>query len=72
MTREEILLADETALQKRWLELMNLPQTYSPDKNEMNREFLMIGVQINILRGQHSEAIVYSDELMRKYGESLK
>lgn len=72
MTREEILIADEAALQKRWIELMNHPLTYAPGKNAMNQEYLMIGVQLNLMRQQHKEAIAYSDELMRRYGKSLK
>ena len=72
MTREEILKADEETLQKRWVKLMNHPLTYSPGKNAMNQEYLLIGAQINLLRGQHEEAIKYSDELMKRYNIALK
>ena len=72
MTREEILLADEETLQKRWVLLMNHPKAYSPDQNEINKEYLLIGVEINLKRKQYDEAVKYSEELIRRYGESLK
>ena len=72
MTREEILLADEETLQKRWVLLMNHPKAYAPDQNEINKEYLLIGVEINLKRKQYDEAVKYSEELTRRYGESLK
>jgi len=72
MTREEILKADEDMLQERWVELMYNPKTYRPDQNEANKEYLMIGIRLKLMRKQYKEAAEFSEELMKRYGESLK
>ena len=71
MTKEEILKADEQTLQARWNVLIDDVKTYAPGKSEQNKEYLMIGEALALLRGQKDDAIEYSEELWNRYRETL-
>ena len=72
MTKAEIRAADESTLQERMITLMADTKTYEPGKSDQNREYLMIGQRLALMRGQTDEAIVYSEELLNRYGETLR
>lgn len=71
MTKDEIRAADEKTLQKRWNELMADVKTYMPGKSEPNREYLLIGEALALIRGQIDDAIEYSQELWDRYKDTL-
>lgn len=71
MTKEEIRKADEATLQARWNELINDVKTYAPGRSEQNKEYLMIGEALALLRKQTDDAIGYSEELWDRYRDSL-
>lgn len=71
MTKAEIRAADEQTLQARWNELINDVKTYEPGQSDQNKEYLMIGMSLALLRGQKDDAISYSEELWDRYGETL-
>lgn len=71
MRKEEIIKADEKTLQARWQELMDDVKTYAPGPSEQNKEFLLIGEALALIRDQKDDAISYSEELWDRYGETL-
>lgn len=71
MTKAEIRKADEATLQARWNELVNDVKTYAPGQSEQNKEYLMIGEALALLRKQMDDAIGYSEELWDRYKETL-
>lgn len=71
MTKEEIRAADEKTLQARWNILIDDVKTYAPDPSEQNKEYLMIGEALALLRKQMDDAIEYSEELWNRYRETL-
>lgn len=71
MTKEEIRAANESTLQARWNELINDLKTYAPGRSDQNKEYLMIGLSLALIRGQKDDAIIYSEELLNRYGETL-
>ncbi len=71
MTREQIRRADEQTLQTRWNELIEDVKTYAPGRSEQNREYLLIGLSLALLRKQTDDAIGYSEELWDRYHETL-
>lgn len=71
MTKAEIRKADEATLQARWNELINDVKTYAPGQSEQNKEYLMIGEALALLRKQMDDAIGYSEELWDRYKETL-
>lgn len=72
MTKDEIMTASKTALQTRWVYIMNIRETWLPEKNELRREWLMIGVRLALLRGDTDRAAELAIELKETYNESLK
>ena len=64
--------ASKTALQTRWMYIMNIPETWIPQPNELRKEWLMIGIRLGILRGDNERAAELAEELQREYNESLK
>ncbi len=71
MTKAEIRAANESTLQARWNELIDDVKTYEPGQSDQNKEHLMIGMSLALLRGQVDDAIEYSEELWDRYHESL-
>ena len=71
MTKKEIRRSDEATLQARWNELINDVRTYEPGQNEQNKEYLMIGEALALIRNQIDDAISYSEELWERYHETL-
>lgn len=71
MTKEEIRKVGEATLQARWNELINDVKTYAPGQSEQNKEYLMIGEALALLRKQMDDAIGYSEELWDRYKETL-
>lgn len=71
MKKAEILKADEKTLQARWNELINDVKTYAPGRSEQNKEYLIIGEALALIRNQKDEAIEFSEELWDRYGETL-
>lgn len=71
MTKAEIRAANESTLQARWNELIDDVKTYEPGQSDRNKEYLMIGMSLALLRGQMDDAIEYSEELWDRYHESL-
>lgn len=72
MTKEEILKASKGELQSRWVCIMNCKETWAPEKNELRKEWLMIGLQLALLRKDYDRAAELAEELSDVYGESLK
>lgn len=71
MTKKEIRRSDEATLQARWNELINDVRTYEPGQNEQNKEYLLIGEALALIRNQIDDAISYSEELWERYRETL-
>lgn len=71
MTKKEIRRSDEATLQARWNELINDVRTYEPGQSEQNKEYLMIGEALALIRNQIDDAISYSEELWERYHETL-
>ena len=71
MTKEQIRRADEQTLQARWNELIDDVKTYAPGQSEQNKEYLLIGISLALLRKQTDDAICYSEELWDRYHETL-
>lgn len=71
MTKKEIRRSDEATLQARWNELINDVRTYEPGQNEQNKEYLMIGEALALIRNQIDDAISFSEELWERYHETL-
>lgn len=71
MTKSEIRAADEKTLQARWNELMADVKTYAPGQSEQNKEYLMIGEALALIRNQKDDAICYSEELWDRYKDTL-
>lgn len=72
MTKDEIMTASKAALQTRWVYIMNIPETWLPEKNELRKEWLMIGVRLALLRGDTDRAAELAIELKETYNEALK
>ena len=71
MTKKEIRRSDEATLQARWNELIDDVRTYEPGQNEQNKEYLLIGEALALIRNQIDDAISYSEELWERYHETL-
>lgn len=71
MTKKEIRRSDEATLQARWNELINDVRTYEPGQSEQNKEYLLIGEALALIRNQIDDAISYSEELWERYHETL-
>ena len=71
MTKKEIRRSDEATLQARWNELIDDVRTYEPGQSEQNKEYLLIGEALALIRNQIDDAISYSEELWERYHETL-
>ena len=71
MTKKEIRRSDEATLQARWSELIDDVTTYAPGQSEQNKEYLMIGEALALIRNQIDDAISYSEERWERYHETL-
>lgn len=71
MTKKEIRRSDEATLQARWNVLIDDVKTYAPGQSEQNKEYLMIGEALALIRNQMDDAISYSEELWDRYRETL-
>lgn len=71
MTKKEIRRSDEATLQARWNELIDDVRTYEPGQSEQNKEYLLIGEALALIRNQMDDAISFSEELWNRYRETL-